>query len=124
MNEIFKVVQPPVHTEPIGNPRIWDAAMNRSGGRCECTGSCGRTHSKTEFRCDRWHDRGRVRLLVAPADLALTPQQAAHLTLPDLRHWCPECYQMARRRHIASREAFARFDDRRNDAAPATLFDL
>jgi hypothetical protein len=120
-NPIFVVTQPPVHTEPIGRPPLWDAAMNRSGGRCECTGSCGRTHSRTSGRCDRHHDRGRVRLLVVPADLTLTTQQAARLALPDLRHWCPECYQMSRRRQTASRTAPARFDDRTD--APA-LFDL
>lgn len=122
--EIFAPVQPPVHTAPIGAPPLWDAALNRSGGRCECKGACGRTHSRTEFRCDRTHDQGRVRLLVAPADLALTPQQAARLTLPDLRHWCPDCYQMARRRHTAAAAHAARMQDPSADTAPPTLFDL
>lgn len=120
-NQIFTIIQPPTSTEPIGNPPIWDAAMNRSGGRCECTGACGRRHSKSEFRCDRTHDRGRVRLLVAPADLSLTPQQAARLTLPDLLHWCPDCHQAARRRHTAAAAIAARLQGRQAPA-PEALF--
>jgi hypothetical protein len=122
--EIFVPVQPPVHTSPIGAPPLWDAAMNRSGGRCECTGSCGRTHSRSEFRCPREHDRDRVRLLVAPADPTLTTRQAARLTLPDLRHWCPECYQMARRRRTAAAAHVARMQRPETETAPPTLFDL
>lgn len=120
MNEIFNVVQPAIHTDPIGHPPIWDPAMNRSGGRCECAGSCGRTHSRTDFRCDRHHDRGGIRLLVAPVDLTLPTERAVRLPLAQLRVWCPECHRMARRRHTEARAAARRFET----PDTPTLFDL
>jgi len=96
--------------------------MNRSGGRCECTGACGRTHSRTEFRCDRHHDRGGVRLLVAPADLTLSPERATHTPLADLRVWCPDCHRLTRRRQTEAARERAR-QESAADEAP-TLFEL
>ncbi|WP_331718160.1 hypothetical protein OG565_33975 (plasmid) [Streptomyces sp. NBC_00138] len=116
----FNVVQPEIHTAPIGSPAVWDPIMNRSGGRCECTGSCGRSHSRTEFRCDRHHDRGAVRLVVAPLDLALPLEQAVRLPVAELRAWCPDCHRLARRRH---REAAAHRKLRQQPPAEG-LFDL
>lgn len=117
----INVVQPPVNTAPIGHPPTWEAVLNRCGGRCECTGSCGRTHSRTEFRCDRTHDRGGVRITVAPAHLVVTGAAAARLPVAELRAWCPDCYRMARRRHIDADAARTRFEPTTD--AP-TLFDL
>lgn len=116
----FNVVQPEIHTAPIGAPAVWEPIMNRSGGQCECTGSCGRSHSKSEFRCDRHHDRGGVRLVVAPHDLTLPLERAVGLPVGELRAWCPDCHRLARRRQREGAAARARFD-----SAPAEgLFDL
>ena len=31
----------------------WQAVMAAAGGRCECTGGCGRTHGRDGGRCPR-----------------------------------------------------------------------
>jgi len=102
---------------PLGNPPAWEAAMNRSESRCECTGACGRPHTRTGSRCDRQHGHGEVRLIVAPADLALSLTQAAHAPAEDLRAWCPDCHRLARRRADAERKA-------RQQPPAEALFDL
>jgi hypothetical protein len=116
----FTVTQPAVHTAPLGRPRAWDAVMNRSESRCECTGACGRPHTRTGSRCARQHDRGKVRLIVAPADLALPLTEAAHVPVTGLRAWCPDCHRLARRRRAQDAVQRAQHG---NDPAP-TLFDL
>lgn len=113
---VIPIVQPTVHTTPLGAPAAWAPVVQSAGGRCQCTGACGRTHSKTGLRCDREHDQAGVRLLVAPADLTLPPTQAARLPRADLRAWCPDCHKKARRRqadHDANRR---RLDDTPADA--------
>lgn len=104
---------------PLGSPAAWAPVVQAAGGRCQCTGSCGRTHSKTQFRCDREHDQAGTRLLVAPVDLALPATQAARLPHADLRAWCPDCHQLARRRQVA-----ADTNRTRTEAPSDTLFGL
>ena len=116
----FDVTQPEIHTRPLGAPAAWLPVVAAADHQCECKGACGRTHSRTEFRCDRRHDSNGVRLLVAPADLSLSPVAAAELPADELRAWCPECHRLALRRHRDRAEAFTRLEAPR----PATLFDL
>jgi hypothetical protein len=105
---------------PLGNPPAWNAVTTRADGRCECAGACGRSHSKTktEFRCDRQHGHGKVRLIVAPVDLSLSPIEAAHVPVSGLRAWCPDCHRLARRRHA---QTAAQRAQHANETAP-TLF--
>jgi hypothetical protein len=91
-----------------------------AGRRCECKGTCGRSHSRSGFRCDREHDRGGVRLVVAPHDRSTPLAVAAGLEADDLRAWCPDCHRLARRRH----QEHADRTRRMQTPAPDALFDL
>lgn len=89
---------------PIAGARLWSAVMDRAGqgresAQCECTGQCGKHDGA---RCPQSHGEyrkrgGPVRLIAAPANLALdgTPA-AARLGVDDLRAWCPRCHDGAR----------------------------
>lgn len=99
---------------PIAGARLWLAVMDRASQsrgsapgsafdrdpapRCECTGQCG----KHDARCPHTHGEhrkrgGPLRLVAAPADLALdgTPA-AARLGADALLAWCPRCHKGAR----------------------------
>ena len=93
---------------PLGAPPAWLPVVAAADWRCECTGACGRRHSRSEFRCDREHGRAGVRLMVAPADLMLTLAQAAEVEADDLHAWCPECHRLARRRQTEGARQRAR----------------
>lgn len=99
-----------IHTAPLGNPPAWSLVMDRCAGQCECTGSCGRKHDPC--------GRGTTRPTVAPADLALSPVEAAHVPVSGLRAWCPDCHRLARRRHA---QAAVRRAQHGNEPTP-TLF--
>lgn len=116
----FNVAQPEIHTTPIGNPPAWTVVVAAAGWQCECKGSCGRPHARTNFRCDRVHDRAGVRLVVAPADLTLTLATAAEADADELHAWCPDCHRLAQRRQRDADRNRARLDA----AAPDALFDL
>jgi hypothetical protein len=117
---MFKVVQPTVRTRPLGDPPTWTVVIGAADRRCECTGACGRRHSRTDFRCDRTHDQGGIRLIAAPTDLALPLSEAAELTPDELRAWCPDCHRLAKRQHEGSRAARQQLDTPPTE----TLFDL
>ncbi|MFD4999842.1 hypothetical protein [Streptomyces buecherae] len=90
-------------SEPILYTATWRPVMVSAGYRCQCTGQCGAAHKKAGGRCPREHDqhasrhRGPIHLIAAPADL-LTPLLAqAALGPAELRAWCPDCHDGARR---------------------------
>jgi hypothetical protein len=122
----FEITQPDIHTRPLAAAGLWQRVVDAAGSRCQCTGSCGNQHSKTERRCGARHDvyaaeyGGWVRLVVAPANLTLPPAQAATLPEARLRAWCPRCYRAAQRRQRAADEHRRRFAA----PPPAALFDL
>lgn len=108
---------------PIVGAGVWSAVMDRASRsreaapgsvfdgtpapQCECTGQCGKHASA---RCPRVHGEyrkrgGEVRLLAAPADLAIEGTSAMRLPAEQLLAWCPACHTAAGR--TASREARA-----------------
>lgn len=82
---------------PIVGADLFRTVINAAGGRCHCTGQCGQSHRKTEGRCLKQHDRGRVRLIAAPADPTATELAAVALPAAELRAWCPGCFAAAQR---------------------------
>ncbi|MFG2903686.1 hypothetical protein ACGF13_01270 [Kitasatospora sp. NPDC048286] len=87
---------------PLAGADLWRAVLAAAAGRCQCRGTCGKTHDKDGGRCpavhgtyQAKHGRGWVRLLAAPADpvsLLLPPHQAAALPKQALVAWCRHCH--------------------------------
>lgn len=79
--------------------------MDVAGGHCQCAGGlCGQQHAKTEGRCPK--STSHNRLIVAPADLTLSPVVAAAVPVEQLRAWCSSCHAGAQRLQLeAQREA-------------------
>lgn len=92
------------HRPPLGVSAVWKAVMERADGQCQCAGGlCGSRHSKTELRCSK--STSHARLIVAPADLTLSPTAAAAVPVEQLRAWCSGCHAGAQRRQLeAQRE--------------------
>lgn len=90
-------------SEPVALPAVWRAVMEAAGFRCQCAGACGNAHKKGDGRCSRVHDqhaskhRGPIHLTVAPADPTTPAVQAVRLPAEQLRAWCPDCHDGARR---------------------------
>ncbi|MFD7645728.1 hypothetical protein ACFV4P_34370 [Kitasatospora sp. NPDC059795] len=106
-------------THPAPRPPLWQAVMAAAADRCQCTGTCGRTHQADGGRCPREH-RTRAELLAAPADPARLPWPAhrvAALPAHALAAWCTPCHDAAR---TLARRAAAQ--DTTPPAEPAALF--
>ncbi|TDC21251.1 hypothetical protein E1265_18545 [Streptomyces sp. 8K308] len=91
-------------SEPIAYAALWRPVMKAAGFRCQCRGECGNPHKSGQGRCPREHDQhasrhrgGIVRLIAAPADPSLTGLAAARADRSQLRAWCPDCHDNARR---------------------------
>lgn len=84
---------------PIAATGIWQAVTRAGGGRCTCTGPCGRTHTRTEGRCGTTTPGGR--LYAAPADPNVPAAQAHRVPVTDLSAWCGPCLDGARRHTTA-----------------------
>lgn len=97
---------------PLACTDLFRAVMVTADWRCQCTGQCGNTHTRTEKRCPRTHG-GRVLLMAAPADPSTPDRAAAALPADALRAWCSNC-------HAASRRAATCTEPARQDG----LFDL
>ncbi|MGZ3113253.1 hypothetical protein [Streptomyces sp. H62] len=104
---------------PLGAARTWQTVMESADYQCQCFGGlCGSQHAKTGMRCHR--TAGSHRLIVAPADLLLTPAAAAAVPAEQLLAWCPDCHKKA-----TSRQRAADRERRQHEAPePAALFDL
>ncbi|MEU1419208.1 hypothetical protein [Kitasatospora sp. NPDC005751] len=85
---------------PLADSGLWQAVTAAAAGRCQCRGTCGRSHDKDGGRCKTAHGdhprhgHGPVRLVAAPAapaDLLLPPHHAAALPKAALAAWCPAC---------------------------------
>lgn len=99
---------------PLAGRGLWEAIVAAAAGRCQCRGTCGKSHDKDGGRCKTAHGdhvrhgHGPVRLTAAPADpaaLLLPSHQAAALPKAALAAWCPACLdattRAARRTHLA-----------------------
>src|SRR5687768_8181230 len=92
---------------PLGATTIWKAVMEPAGHQCQCEGGlCGSQHSKTGLRCIQTTAHGR--LIVAPADLTLSPVAAAAVPVEELRAWCPGCHAKAQKRQLANQRELER----------------
>jgi hypothetical protein len=70
------------------------------------------------MRCHR--TASAHRLIVAPADLLLSPAAAAAVPTEELLAWCPGCHRAALNRQRAALEERRRIET----PAPASLFDI
>ena len=81
------------HTRYTTNPRLPEAVqwlLDGHGGRCGCTGQCGRSHGKGRCGADEY-----AALTVAPADLTIPVERAAVLPPEELVVWCHRCRDLA-----------------------------
>ncbi|MFG1909026.1 hypothetical protein [Kribbella sp. NPDC048928] len=85
---------------PMIGAQIWAEAMIAAEWRCECTGQCGRPHTKTAGRCGVVHGIAH-RLAVVAADPLAT--LTAAVTATDRLALCATCETGARRTAIAAR---------------------
>ncbi|MPZ62908.1 MAG: hypothetical protein GEU93_16770 [Propionibacteriales bacterium] len=74
-------------------PSVLRWLLYRVGGRCECTGECGHSHSRG--RCDVEHPS---RLVAAPAEPSVSVPVAALVPPDELMVWCRDCLRSAQRR--------------------------
>ncbi|MEV0187508.1 hypothetical protein AB0I39_03085 [Kitasatospora purpeofusca] len=104
-------------TPPLGDTTgLWQAVLAAAAGRCQCRGTCGRSHAKDGGRCPTVHGgyarhgTGPVSLLAAPAEpdgLLLPAHRAAALPKQQLAAWCPACHDATRRTAAKARQAAA-----------------
>lgn len=89
--------------EPIVYADQWRQVIVAADYRCQCAGTCGNTHAKAGGRCPREHGRhagkhrGPIALSAAPADPTTPTTAVVQLPLKELRAWCPDCLDGARR---------------------------
>lgn len=105
---------------PADWPQVSAAIRQRSGGRCECRGECGRGH---RGRCRAWHDQPhpetRSRVVLTVAHLDHTPENCA----PDnLRAMCQACHLTYDAAHHAATRARTLHAQQTTGMSP--LFDL
>ncbi|MFF7290692.1 hypothetical protein [Streptomyces griseorubiginosus] len=105
------------HRPPLGASAAWQAVMEAADYQCQCEGGlCGSKHPKTGLRCFR--TTGHVRLIVAPADLTLSPVAAAAVPTEQLRAWCADCHTKAQKRQLANQREL----ERQQADEPLSLF--
>lgn len=98
----------------------WVHAVTVAGHRCQCTGSCGRDHSRNhgDGRCQVGGDLvSAARLYAAPTDPAVPAAQAFRVPVEGLSAWCGPCLDRARRLATARRPVTPA-------DVPESLFDL
>ncbi|MFD7986853.1 hypothetical protein ACFV4M_26205 [Kitasatospora indigofera] len=113
---------------PLAGADLWQAVMAAAAGRCQCRGTCGKSHTKDGGRCPRAHaglnhrhGGGTVHLIAAPADpaaLLLPDHQAAALPKQRLAAWCPDCHHGTRTAARRAQQAAVPAPE------PDALFDL
>jgi hypothetical protein len=84
---------------PMIGAHTWTDAMTKADWRCECTGRCGKPHTKTEGRCGTVHGTAH-RLAVVAADPLATLTDAVSGT--ELVALCMACDSGARRAAITT----------------------
>ncbi|MFE6745835.1 hypothetical protein ACFVGM_08290 [Kitasatospora purpeofusca] len=111
---------------PLGDTTgLWQAVISAAAGRCQCRGTCGRSHAKDGGRCPvvhggyARHGTGPVSLLAAAAEpdgLLLPAHRAAAMPKRELAAWCPACHDATRRTAAKAQQADA------DPAGPDALF--
>lgn len=103
--------------DPFRPPMIgawtWEETMTAAQWCCECTGQCGRPHTKTAGRCPTRHGTAH-RLAVVAADPLAT--LTAAVTTTELVALCTACETGAHR-------AAAKATESATDSAQLDLFD-
>jgi hypothetical protein len=98
-------------TTKAGLPDAVRLLLDGYGGRCGCTGQCGRNHAGG--CCDAGE---LASLTVAPADLTIPLEQAAVVPAEQLIVWCHRCRDLAD--VAARRRRRAQLDDELGDSQP------
>jgi hypothetical protein len=78
-----------VTAAPLAAAGTWQAVIAAAGGRCECTGGCGRPHTRDGGRCVRESLPGRPLRAVPRAPVP--GPAAAYLAAADLTALCGPC---------------------------------
>jgi hypothetical protein len=96
---------------------VWVRVVTVAGRRCQCTGACGRDHSRRgrhtdgDGQCPVGSERiTRGRLVAAPADPSVPAARAYRTPAEDLQAWCGPCLDRARRLAGAARRRPAQAD--------------
>jgi hypothetical protein len=99
----------PAGARPVAANEQWRATVAAAGYQCQCTGRCGRSHSKSRGRCDK--------TLRGPAGVRLfaVPAQPGSTVLEAVCGRCADGYRAADHRHRAQAAA------QRADEAPSLL---
>jgi hypothetical protein len=79
----------------------WTDAMSRADFRCECTGECGKPHTKTKGRCGTVHGTAHQLAAVASDPLATLSQAVSATALVAL---CAPCETAVRRAARTARD--------------------
>jgi hypothetical protein len=85
--------QPGRHVEapgPMVGGSIWREVVGAAGGRCECTGGCGRKYSKSGGRCTRGNSPPLHAVAARPA--ATGPVGEMQLRAGELIALCDLCH--------------------------------
>lgn len=77
---------------PIWGSDLWRQVVANAGGTCQCAGQCGKTHSRTEGRCDMTEGRRDQHLIAAPLVLPCLFHVAAALKADGLIALCVTCF--------------------------------
>lgn len=95
----------------------WVHVVTVAERRCQCTGACGRDHSRRgrhadgDGQCPVGSERiTRDRLVAAPADPAIPAARAYRVPVEGLQAWCGPCLDRARRLATAPRRGPASTD--------------
>jgi hypothetical protein len=87
---------------PLIGQATWTEVMDRAGYRCQCSGQCGRPHTKNEGRCPQSHGhymgrRDGAHLIAAAKDYTPSVYDQVRTPVGDLMAWCASCHDGTRR---------------------------
>jgi hypothetical protein len=82
-------VSPAACPETVPGASLWREVTGRAGGRCECSGGCGRQHATGQGRCLR-ENGPRAPLHAVPRDPGAP--SAAALAASALHALCDPCH--------------------------------
>ncbi|MBV6700271.1 hypothetical protein KV557_24730 [Kitasatospora aureofaciens] len=93
-------------------PDLYETVLERSAGRCQCTGQCGFKHRTEGGECRHGRHDGSRLTVVPVADPAAPPRAACLVPAEQMTALCRECLgpirakaSKARQQHLAERAA-------------------